>query len=704
MTKKRKVLKWFVVILFFSSVFAGSLVPQTASAQNYDNASPDFLFPIWKPTHKPLRINQPSDKQSVITGYATPCWGVTAVVNGNIFSSKADRWGNVRIDLGRTFPGGSEVIVYQFDPQGNIVDTINTTMTGVVPINLKAPEVRPVYTNDTTVSVFSNAPGVRVVINGQTFYGSTELGVGTFVVQLGRTYPAGTRVDVYGERNGQLSPVSTVFVQPRDIYVEPPKLNSVTTRDTVITGTSNESLVEVQIGNNTYRAYPDSNTKKFSVNLGHTLAVGTKVTAYGVKEGKRSSGTSIYVEQGITVEPPVLNPVNTTDNFLSGWSSAPLVEVELQHATMQLHPDPNTGKFSVQLWALTAGTKIAARAIKDGERSSDTVIYAEQGIVVTPPKLNSLSSTEKILTGESDADKVIVTFGGNQSYTAKPDPTTHKFSIQLDKTYAAGTLVSAYGVKGGVESSTTNMYVTQGTIQLKAPILNTVSTQDTVVSGTADPNTTIKLNISTDSYEAKTDGQGNFKVLLDHAYPVDSLISVYSTDGQHKSPITSGKVIQGSFKLGVNMITDTDRILTGMALPNSKIKVQVGNRIYEGEASAFGTFMIQMSQTYKAGQNIEITATDPNSGRAESKVVIVYPGSPSVNTILPGTSAVSGQVSPNAFVVVQIGGQNYSGIANAAGYFFVAINPNDAVVGAEATVTQISNNIESLPTRIIIGS
>ncbi|WP_439443825.1 Ig-like domain-containing protein [Listeria aquatica] len=248
------------------------------------------------------------------------------------------------------------------------------------------------------------------------------------------------------------------------------------------------------------------------------------------------------------------------------------------------------------------------------------------------------------------------------------------------------------------------MYVTKGNIQLKAPLINAVTTQDTTVSGTADPNTTIKLNISTDSYEAKVDAEGNFKVLLDHTYPVNSLISVYSTDGQHKSLVTNAKVVQGSFKLGVNMITDTDRILTGMALPNSKIKVQVGNRIYEGQASTLGTFMIQMSQSYKAGQNIEITATDPASGRTESKVIIVYPESPSINTILPGTSAVSGQASPNAFVVVQIGGQNYSGLANAAGYFFIAINPNDAVVGAEIAVTQISNNIESLPTRVLIGS
>lgn len=786
MKKKRKLLKWLLAILIFLSVFLGGQGTQSVSAQSSDNASPDFLFPPWKPSYKPLRINPPSDQQSVITGVATPGWTATAVVNGNIFSSKVDKWGNVYINLGRTFPGGSEVIVYQLNPEGYIVDTIKTTMSGVVPPSLNAPMVNPVYTNETTVCGFSNAPNVRVTINGQNFYGSTTSGTGAFTVQLGRTYPVGTRIDVYGERDGQVSPVSTIFVQQKNIYIETPQLNPMTTADTVVTGMSNESLVEIQIGNNIYKAYPDSTTKKFSVDLKRTLAAGTKVTAYGVKEGQRgpsaaitvteavkvdppvlnavkstdtivtgssnaplveieignatykaypdaktgkfsvnlgsrlsagtkitgyavkngqrSSGTTIYVEQGVTLSPPQLNPINTTDNVLSGTSNAPIVEVEVQNTIFRVEPDASTGKFSVKLWPLPVGTKVTARAIKDGQTSSDTVVYVKQGIVVSPPQLNSLTSTEKVLTGESDADKVIVTLGGDQTYTAKPDPDTHKFSIQLDKTYPEGTLVSAYGIKSGVESSTTTMYVTKGNIQLKAPLINAVTTQDTTVSGTADPNTTIKLNISTDSYEAKVDAEGNFKVLLDHTYPVNSLISVYSTDGQHKSLVTNAKVVQGSFKLGVNMITDTDRILTGMALPNSKIKVQVGNRIYEGQASTLGTFMIQMSQSYKAGQNIEITATDPASGRTESKVIIVYPESPSINTILPGTSAVSGQASPNAFVVVQIGGQNYSGLANAAGYFFIAINPNDAVVGAEIAVTQISNNIESLPTRVLIGS
>ncbi|RDX00797.1 Ig-like domain-containing protein [Listeria kieliensis] len=622
MIKKKKVFKWLMASLIFASVLVGSQVSQTASAQGYDNASPDCLFPSWRPVHKPLRINQLSDQQNVITGSATPYWTVTAVINGNIFSSKVDQRGNVYINLGRSFPAGTAVTVYQLDKNGNITDTIQTTISGIVRPTINPPLVSPLYTNESSVRGSVNAPNVRIVINGQSFYGAVDPYTNLFNVQLGRTFPAGTRVDVYGEKDGQLGPVSTIFVEARNIYVETPKLNRVKSTDTVVTGTSNEPLVEIQIDNATYKIQPDANTRQFRLNLGHTLPVGKKISAH---------------------------------------------------------------------------------ALKDGQQSETTTIYVEQGAVLAPPKLNKLTSTEKVLTGESSAETVFVLFEGDGHYTATPDPVTHKFSIQLDKTYPAGTLVSAYGVGSGVVSGTTTMRVTEGKVSLKAPLMNTVTTEDTMISGTADPNTTIKLNISVDSYETKVDSQGNFKILLDHPYPVDSLISAYSTNGKEKSPVTNAKVIQGSFKLGVNMITDTDRILTGMALPNSKIKVQIGNRVYEGQASALGTFVIQMSQSYKAGQNIEITATDPVSGRTESKVIIVYPGSPSVNTILPGASAVSGQVSPNAFVVVQVGGQNYSGIANAAGYFLIAINPNDVVVGAELTVTQISNNIESFPTRITIG-
>ncbi|MEN2666149.1 hypothetical protein [Listeria aquatica] len=88
MKKKRKLLKWLLAILIFLSVFLGGQGTQSVSAQSSDNASPDFLFPPWKPSYKPLRINPPSDQQSVITGVATPGWTATAVVNGNIFLQK----------------------------------------------------------------------------------------------------------------------------------------------------------------------------------------------------------------------------------------------------------------------------------------------------------------------------------------------------------------------------------------------------------------------------------------------------------------------------------------------------------------------------------------------------------------------------------------------------------------------------------------
>ncbi|WP_156065850.1 hypothetical protein [Listeria floridensis] len=54
-------------------------------------------------------------------------------------------------------------------------------------------------------------------------------------------------------------------------------------------------------------------------------------------------------------------------------------------------------------------------------------------------------------------------------------------------------------------------------------------------------------------------------------------------------------------------------------------------------------------------------------------------------------------------MVVTLGGRQYATFASASGYYFVSVNPNDAVSGAEVSAIQISNNIESQPVRLTIG-
>ncbi|EUJ30285.1 hypothetical protein MFLO_10698 [Listeria floridensis FSL S10-1187] len=549
MKKRNTWARLLIATVVAASIFISSQ-PLQAFAAEENEASADTLF--WSnPSYNPLRLDRFEEGQPNISGHATPNAKLIFSINGQRYYTFADGTGQFYFNVtNMNLPAGSGFHVSQY--VGNcLVDGAGGTVVAKPVPQLQAPSVNAVFSTDTSVTGSSNSEQVKVVINGVTYFGTVNSSTKQFKVELGRSYPAGTQVNVYAVTGTNQSPATAVYVQQKvEQNLLAPTLNQMTTDDTNVIGYSNSSIVQVLVGSTgeVRTVVPDSQTHVFVLSVGH-LPVGTKVSAYAITNGTMSETTTIYVTQGSTPPPAK----------------------------------------------------------------------------VDPPKLNGLTSTDKVLSGESSGAEVLINVGGD-AYQVKPGK-DNKFVVNLRKSYPVGTKVVAYATRDGAISDSTIIYVTQGQNALTAPVINDVTTEDQMITGKAAANVMVKLDIGSDSYEGSTDADGNFKIFLDHTYPADSLISVYVTDGVQKSPITTSKVKQGGFTLGINYISDKDSIVTGIALPNSDIKVQIGNRIYRGKASSFGTFMVQMSQAYKAGQNVEITATDPASGKSERKVVIVYPES-----------------------------------------------------------------------------
>ncbi|WP_163651948.1 Ig-like domain-containing protein [Listeria sp. PSOL-1] len=403
-----------------------------------------------------------------------------------------------------------------------------------------------------------------------------------------------------------------------------------------------------------------------------------------------------------TFRPLKINQVSDTDLRVTG-TATPNISIRVRVKNYVFRGCANKyGDFSIKLnKKYPEGTAIEVEQYRlfSSERKR-TIVQSTAS--VTEPQVNEVSTTDQVITGISRSPQVKAVINGAASYSY-PNQKTGEFTINLGRTYSKGTVIKVYAINGSLISNPTQIIVIEKQVVLEAPLINKVTTEDEVITGQAGPDLTVKLTIGQDLYEAETDQNGHFTVYLDHKYTRDTVIYAHVTNGNVNSAVTEAVVEKGRYNLGVNAITNIDRVITGITEPYSKMTVRIGNRVYTGTATETGAFSIELGQTYQAGQNVTVKSKEPNYGVEETKVVIIYPAPPTVNTIAIGAESISGTASPNALVIVTLGGKMYQGFANRAGDYDIPINPNDAVTGAIVYVKQISNNVESYSSEVVIG-
>lgn len=475
------------------------------------------------------------------------------------------------------------------------------------------------------------------------------------------------------------------------------KIDPVYDTSTYITGSAAaRSTVSIQIAGRVYKVRAD-NAGRYEWYIGGHLPVNT-----WIKVSCNScfySSSSLYVQKDPRAVPaPYLEPVTENDTTISGTArEADRVEIYIDNAVYWGYPDRVTGKFTVALnRTLPAGTKITAQSRRGNYQSLKTTItVSEAPVKLIAPTLENITDKDVSVKGIAKDAEIVYLKMGTTSYYAYPNATTGAFTIELNKAYPAGTKVEAYSKKGSATSSVTTAVVLEGAKTITAPTVNTVSSEDTMITGTADPNVKLIAKVGTDEYEGYSDNSGKFSLRLDKAYPAGTYVLIYASKDGQKSTEVITTVVQGAFLLGINMVKDQDGLITGKTIANAEIKVRINDRVYQGNADSEGYFQIMIAKTYKAGQNVEITAVDPVSKHVERKFIQIYPAKPTINTVRAGADNISGTASPRAYVIVRVGGKDYGTFASASGYYFVSINPNDAVRGAKVEAFQISQNIES---------
>ncbi|MGY3777928.1 Ig-like domain-containing protein [Isobaculum melis] len=493
------------------------------------------------------------------------------------------------------------------------------------------------------------------------------------------------------------------WIKPPVFTVSAPQVNTYKASDTYLTGYARpNALVYARFGNS-YTAYSGyaSATGYFSIKIGaQKYTAGTRIQTQQYYAHTPSPWTTTTVQAGIPVPSltqPQLDAVYNDHQVVSGKAN-PNCEVIVTIKGVQYKGKTNSnGDFLVTLSrTYETGTKVSAHTVKGNLQSPQGTTYVQaRHVAPCKPTIEAVYDDQTVVTGKADGTKkVMLTIAGDR-YVGYAD-SNGDYTIQLTKTYAAGTEITAYSEDNGLKSELEKTVVLKRAVELTKPKINDVTEDSLVVSGVTTPNMSIRFIIGADVYQAVSGNDGSFTIQLDSTYRKGTLIETYAYDGRgNRSDSLHTSVILGTIKLGVNQTFSRDTIITGQTNPGMDIEVIIGNRVYTGVANSDGSYEVSFSRAYPAGTNVLVKVSDRATGKSSQKYILVNPFAPSINQVLVGAKEVTGQADPHASIVVVLSGREYHGTADSAGNYIVNVSETDAFKGNQVIVHQVSNGIES---------
>ncbi|MEI5994754.1 Ig-like domain-containing protein [Candidatus Enterococcus mansonii] len=405
------------------------------------------------------------------------------------------------------------------------------------------------------------------------------------------------------------------------------------------------------------------------------------------------------VSDGQTHTPPTIEaadrkvPLNTPFDYMEGVSAYDETGEDIS----------NLISYSGMVNTSQEGNYLVTYSVTDKNNLTTTktinvTVFKPEAEHLEKPTIDTVTEKDTLVTGTAVPNTSINIIIGQEKYRNTVSE-SGKFSIQLERAYPAGTSIEAFVEnEQGNRSESVYSKVQPVQTELKKPVINEITDKDTVVTGSAEPNTQIDLIMGIDKYREKVRSDGTFSITLDQSYPAGTGVEAFITDEKgNKSESTKTIVKSANDEIGINPIYTSDSIITGKTIPNAKIEVSIENmraRIYEGTSDSKGDFVIDMNgKTYPAATQVEVTVFFPD-GTKKSKKVIVYPKIPSVNTINELSRELTGTADPNATIKVSSSnGLYFIGEADASGNFRLPVR--GLKQGDILSVYQTSNGIDS---------
>ncbi|MCU7257819.1 Ig-like domain-containing protein, partial [Pseudomonas aeruginosa] len=678
-------------------------------------------------------VNPVSSEDKTVTGKAEPNSTVTVTFpDGTTASGTTDADGNYTIDIpaNEDLKGGETLPVTATDKDGNKSEPATTTVTDTTAP--EAPTVNPVTSDDTQITGKAE-PNSTVTVtfpDGNTASGTTDAD-GNYVINIpssedlkgGETLPV-TSTDKAGNTS---EPATTVVTDTTAPTV--PSVNPVTSDDTQITGKAEpNSTVTVTFPDGTTATGTTDADGNYTIDVpanedlkgGETLPV----TATD-KDGNKSEPATTVVTDTTAPTVPSVNPVTSDDTQITG-------KAEPGSTVTVTFPDGNTatgttdadGNYVINIPSgedLKGGETLPVTATdKDGNKSEPATTVVTDTTAPTVPTVNPVTSDDKTITGKAEpGSTVTVTFpDGNTASGTTDEDGNYTITIPTNEDLKGGeTLPVTSTDKDGNQSEPATTVVTDTTAPT-APSVNPVTSDDTQITGKAEPGSTVTVTFP-DGTKASgtTDADGNYVIDIPanedlkggETLPVTSTDKSGNQSGETTATVTDTTAPTAP---SVNPVTSDDKTITGKAEPGSTVTVTFPDgTTATGTADQDGNYVIDIpaNEDLKGGETLPVTATDKDGNQSEPTSTVVTdttaPTVPSVNPVTSDDTQITGKAEPNSTVTVTFpDGTKASGTTDADGNYVINIPANEDLKGGETlpvTSTDKDGN-ESEPATTVV--
>ncbi|WP_088816517.1 MULTISPECIES: immunoglobulin-like domain-containing protein [Listeria] len=436
---------------------------------------------------------------------------------------------------------------------------------------------------------------------------------------------AGTIVTATATLGGKTSNANTTVTRGS---IVPTTINALTTDSVKAEGTAepNANLV-IKDQNHaelaTGRVGSDGN---YSMTIAKQPA-GTIVTATATKDGKESSASTTVVTADITQT--TINALTTESTAAQGTAEPNAsLAIKVGDTTLATGRVGSDGNYSVTIPKQPAGTVVTATATKDSKTSSASTTVIQDTIAQTTINPLNTDSIQATGTAEPNATIVLKDQNNNQLATGRVG-SDGNYSLTISK-QIVGTIVTATATANGKTSSATTIVTND---RIAQTTINSLTTDSTQATGTAEPNATIVLKDQNDNQLAtgRVGSDGMYSLTIPKQLAGTIVTATATANGKTSSANTT--VVSDSIAQTIIYPLTTDSTqATGTAEPNANIviKDQNNTELATGRVASDGTYRVTIP---KQSAGTIVTATATAGGKTSS-------ASTTVTSVATGTVVV----------------------------------------------------------------
>ncbi|HEL3864021.1 TPA: BapA prefix-like domain-containing protein [Stenotrophomonas maltophilia] len=486
----------------------------------------------------PAPVIDPSNG-SVISGTAEA--GATVILtdgNGDpIGETTADGSGNWSFTPGAPLPDGTVISAIAQDAAGNTSGPATTTVDAVAP---PAPVIDPSNGSGITGTAEAGATVILTDGNGDPIGETTADGSGNWSFTPGAPLPDGTVINAIAQdAAGNTSGPATTTVDA----VAPPAPVIDPSNGSVIAGTAEAGATVILTdgsGNPIGQAIADG-SGNWSFTPGAPLPDGTVINAVAQDAAGNSSGPATTTVDAVAPPAPVIDPSNGSVITGTAEAGATVILTDGNGDPIGQAIADGSGNWSFTPGApLPDGTVINAVAQDPAGNSSGPTTTTVDAVAPPAPVIDP--SNGSVITGTAEAGATVILTDGNGDPIGETTADgSGNWSFTPGAPLPDGTVINAVA-QDAAGNNSGPATTTVDAVAPPAPLLS-VSADGTLLSGTAEPNSQVRIVVNGDTANPITvnvDGSGNFSLPFAPPLIAGELISAVAIDlaGNTSGPAT----------------------------------------------------------------------------------------------------------------------------------------------------------------------